>query len=75
VHRVPLRYEPTVWSIVFPLGMYGVAGSYLGHADRLPIVQGIGNVESWIALAAWLAAFAAMARHLVGSARPSQPGI
>lgn len=26
-HRVPLRYEATLWSIVFPLGMYATAGS------------------------------------------------
>ncbi|MBB4774807.1 hypothetical protein [Actinomadura livida] len=24
VHRVPLRYEATLWSVTFPLGMYGV---------------------------------------------------
>ena len=30
--RVPLRYEATLWSIIFPLGMYGVAGIYLGRS-------------------------------------------
>ena len=64
VHRVPLRYEPTVWSIVFPLGMYAVAGSYLGQADHLPIVKGVGDTASWFALTAWIVAFAAMLRHL-----------
>ena len=28
VHRVPLNYEATLWSIIFPLGMYAVAGIY-----------------------------------------------
>jgi len=42
-----------LWSIVFPLGMYSVAGSFLGQADRLPIVRGIGDAESRVALAAW----------------------
>ncbi|MGH8889117.1 MAG: tellurite resistance/C4-dicarboxylate transporter family protein [Acidothermaceae bacterium] len=60
VHRIPLRYEPTWWSIVFPLGMYGVAGHYLGGADHLPIVHTIGEDETWVALAAWALAFAAM---------------
>lgn len=64
LHRLPLRYEPTLWSIVFPLGMYSVAGSYLGKADHLPIVRSIGDAESWIALAAWLAVFSAMVHHL-----------
>ena len=39
IHRVPLRYEATLWSIVFPLGMYAVAGIYLGRADHLPVVE------------------------------------
>jgi tellurite resistance protein TehA-like permease len=64
VHRVPLRYEATLWSIVFPLGMYGVGGHYLGQADNLPIVRSIGADESWIALGAWVITFAAMLRHL-----------
>jgi tellurite resistance protein TehA-like permease len=46
VHRISLRYEATLWSVVFPLGMYGVGGHYLGQADHLPLVQNIGYVES-----------------------------
>jgi tellurite resistance protein TehA-like permease len=64
VHHVPLRYDATLWSIVFPLGMYGVGGHYLGQADHLPIVQAIGADEIWVALAAWTFTFAAMLRHL-----------
>lgn len=60
VHRVEFRYEPTWWSVVFPLGMYSVAGSFLGRADHLPIVKAIGDTESWVALAAWVFVFAAM---------------
>lgn len=61
---IPLRYEATWWSIVFPLGMYGVAGHYIGRADSLPIVRTIGENETWIALAVWAAVFAAMLAHL-----------
>jgi tellurite resistance protein TehA-like permease len=64
-HRVPLRYEATFWSIVFPLGMYGVAGHYLGSADHLPIVRVIGENETWVALAAWALTFGAMVVHLL----------
>jgi tellurite resistance protein TehA-like permease len=64
-HRIPLRYEPTLWSIVFPLGMYGVAGHYIGSADHLPIVRVIGENETWVALAAWAVTFAAMCVHLL----------
>lgn len=64
VRRVPLRYEATLWSIVFPLGMYAVAGIYLGEADRLPIVGLIGSLELWVAFAAWAIVFVAMVRHV-----------
>jgi tellurite resistance protein TehA-like permease len=64
VHRIPLRYEASWWSIVFPLGMYGVAGHYLGRADDLPIVRAIGGNETWVALAVWVCVFVAMLRHL-----------
>ncbi|HEX5496624.1 MAG TPA: tellurite resistance/C4-dicarboxylate transporter family protein [Mycobacteriales bacterium] len=63
-HRVPLRYDATWWSLVFPLGMYGVAGQTLGAADRLPILTRIGDTEIWIALAAWALTLLAMLRHL-----------
>lgn len=65
-HRVPLSYEATLWSIVFPLGMYAAAGIYLGQADRLPVVGGIGS--AWlviVAFPAWLLTFLAMIVNLV----------
>lgn len=72
-HHVPLMYEATLWSIAFPLGMYGVAGIYLGQADHLPIVEGLGRV--WlvaVAAPAWLLIFAAMLLNLVRTVL--QPG-
>jgi tellurite resistance protein TehA-like permease len=63
--RVPLRYEATLWSIIFPLGMYAVAGIYLGRADHLPVVEAVGSSELWVAFAAWLAVLTAMAMHVV----------
>jgi hypothetical protein len=44
--------------------MYGVGGHYLGQADQLPIVENIGYLEGWVALAAWAVTFVAMLRHL-----------
>jgi tellurite resistance protein TehA-like permease len=63
--RVPLVYDATLWSMVFPLGMYAVAGIYLGRADHLPIVEGVGRVALWVALAAWTIVFASMCWHVV----------
>ncbi len=64
-HRVPLTYEATLWSIVFPLGMYAVAGIYLGRADHLPIVHAIGGIELWFAFAAWGLTLVAMVQHVL----------
>jgi tellurite resistance protein TehA-like permease len=61
---VPLPYEATLWSIIFPLGMYAAASIYLGRADSLPIVEDIGQVELWVALAAWALVFGAMTVHV-----------
>lgn len=68
IHRVPLRYEPDLWGIVFPLGMYSVAGTYLGAADRLPLVGAIGQLELWVAVGAWMATFGAMIVHFAARA-------
>ncbi|WP_347351565.1 tellurite resistance/C4-dicarboxylate transporter family protein [Intrasporangium sp.] len=74
VRKVPLRYEATLWSMIFPLGMYSVACITLGRADHLPIVEWIGTHWLWVALAAWLIVFVAMvrglARALFGRPRP-----
>ena len=79
-HGIPLTYEATLWSIIFPLGMYAVAGIYLGEADHLPIVWAIGSAWIWLAFAAWAVTMAATLAHLVhtvllpGSVPPPQSG-
>jgi tellurite resistance protein TehA-like permease len=65
--RIPLAYDATLWSMVFPLGMYAVAGIYLGRADDLPAVEWVGRAELWVALAVWAVVFAVMARHVVNT--------
>lgn len=65
VRKVPLRYEPTLWSMIFPLGMYAVAGIFLGRSDRLPVVEWVGSHWLWVALAAWLLVFAGMVVSLI----------
>ncbi len=63
VRKIPMRYDPTLWSIVFPLGMYAVAGIYLGDADRLPVVRAIGGGMLWVALTAWVLTLGMMVVH------------
>lgn len=73
-HRVPLPYDAAWWSIVFPLGMYGVASRALGEATQLPLIATVGWDEVWVSLAAWAAAFVAMLVHLARTLlRPGRP--
>lgn len=74
IRRVPLRYEATLWSIIFPLGMYAVAGIYLGEADRLPVVGLVGSVELWVAFPASVLVFAAMTVHVSRTVLMSRKG-
>lgn len=74
LRRVPLRYEATWWSIVFPVGMYGVASIALGEADQLPIVATIGEYEMWVAAGVWLAVFITMFAHLARTLRREPAG-
>lgn len=79
IHREPVGYEPTLWSMVFPLGMYAAASASYGRAARLGFMDAIARVEVWAGFAAWLAVAAAMggsltaARHARESRRPSDP--
>lgn len=54
VNRVPLAYEPVMWSLVFPLGMYSVASARLGLAADFAPLHGIAQFMIWIAVGAWL---------------------
>lgn len=54
VSRELFRYDPALWSIVFPLGMYSVAVQLLGHLPGLEFLHAIGPWLTWIAFAAWV---------------------
>lgn len=64
-------YEQTLWSMVFPLGMYAVATDAFGRAAGLPLLPGIAAAEIWLALAAWVSVAAWMAVSWFAPARPA----
>ncbi|NLE78180.1 MAG: tellurite resistance protein permease [Rhodococcus sp.] len=64
VKRIPLRYDPSLWSIVFPVGMFAVASIYLGDVEHLPLVRGIGTGTLIVAVFVWAAALALLLHHL-----------
>jgi tellurite resistance protein TehA-like permease len=63
--RWPLSYEPALWSVVFPLGMYSVATLTFGKAAGTALMEPLARFMFWVAVAAWAlvaAAFLARAR-------------
>ena len=74
LRRIPLVYQPTLWSMVFPLGMYSVAGIYLGAANRLPLVETVGTTWFWVALLAWALVAIGMVRDLARKLTRSTAG-
>lgn len=60
-HDVPFGYEPGLWSMVFPLGMYAVASISYGRVAGLGFMVEIGRVELWVGFAAWVVVALSMA--------------
>ena len=50
----PLSYEPTLWSVVFPLGMYSVATLSFGKVAHLSFMEPLSRFMLWVAVAAWV---------------------
>lgn len=73
-HRVPFRYEPALWCIVFPLGMYAVASHTLAGAAEAGPLGSVGDVLAWVAGGAWLLVTLAMTgvlRRFTGGEPPA----
>lgn len=64
IRRFPLRYEPQLWSIVFPLAMYTTGTWRLAEALEQPILLWIPRVTFWLALLAWTLTSIGFWRHL-----------
>ncbi len=65
VRRVPLRYHPSYWAMVFPLGMYGAATFRMRAAIDLAALEWLPKVVLAVALLAWIVTFVGLCVHLV----------
>ena len=71
-----LAYEPTLWSMVFPLGMYSVATLSFGKVADLSFMGPLSRFMIWVAVAVWtLVAIAFIIRltHRSSTTAPDQP--
>lgn len=58
--RPPLLYAPDMWSVVFPVGMYGVAAHALGGGLRVSWLSGLGLAVVWAGALLWALVFCSM---------------
>lgn len=56
VRRVPLRYEPAYWSLIFPIGMYGAATFRMIGVTGFTVLDPLPKLALAAALVAWSAA-------------------
>ena len=59
--RFPLRYDPLYWGAVFPLGMYAACTFRLTQVLDLTFLHILPRLFTYVAVAAWLTAFAGWA--------------
>lgn len=59
-----VAYEPTLWGMVFPLGMYATGTFQLSRALDLPFLTAIPKGMVVVAILAWLATFIGFLTHL-----------
>ena len=72
VKRVPLRYHPAYWALVFPIGMYGVATYRMIAVTDLSDLDLLPQLALAMALTAWTAAFVGLTTTLLRSASPAR---
>ncbi|MBI4537882.1 MAG: tellurite resistance/C4-dicarboxylate transporter family protein [Gemmatimonadetes bacterium] len=67
--RYPLTYHPLYWGAVFPLGMYTACTFQLGQAAPLPFLIPVAESFVYVAVSAWVLAFAGLLHTLVTTVR------
>lgn len=59
-----IRYGPAVWGMIFPIGMYTTSTLLFDRAMGCNFLDPVPQVLVYIALAAWILAFAGLLRRL-----------
>lgn len=53
-YKIPFYYEPSLWAIAFPLGMYTLATYMIQKSISLTLVQSLVPIFLWITFFVWL---------------------
>ncbi len=51
--KVPFRYQPSRWAMVFPIAMYAAATDLLSTSIHFDALQGVVQILLWVALFFW----------------------
>ena len=73
LEKAPPHYDPSVWSAVFPLGMYSEATRQMAAALDLPFLNALSRPMFIVAVTAWTLAFVGLVWDL-GRALTRQGG-
>ncbi|GAA4753546.1 tellurite resistance/C4-dicarboxylate transporter family protein [Gordonia alkaliphila] len=65
-------YRAALWSMVFPIGMYGESTRQLGQMRAIDWLVDIGTWEAWVAFAVWLGVVALAAVAVRDSSRSGE---
>src|SRR5262245_26325373 len=65
VQRVPVRYDPQYWSLVFPLGMYGAATFRMATGLGFGFLDWVPKSFLGVALLGWALTLVGMGRFLL----------
>lgn len=70
--RDRFTYEPAVWGMVFPLGMYTTSTYQFGRAMGYDVLEMIPRILVFVALAAWVLGIAGLLRRIGQAFRASR---
>ncbi|WP_226859742.1 tellurite resistance/C4-dicarboxylate transporter family protein [Acidithiobacillus ferriphilus] len=64
IKRLPIRYDPLYWGVVFPLGMYSLCTIYMAQSMDLPFLLPLGHAFFYLALLVWALTLYGMIRKM-----------